>query len=190
MMNKSTAIMLAILAFLLGLLIGYQWGYNAGEKVEVEVETEETNKNSTQTPTPNPENSFIYNTESGYFGTLTLSGYVELVERENNIKYALFVFDDINNTALDQFMETNSGNSFAGENKVGIGCQEQDPKRIFYENFADSGEIQGSITGGDYDLLMNSSKDSKVELKMTRDIYTSGRGAPECYSHFRNFDVI
>lgn len=197
-MTKLNVTILVIIALVLGLLIGYQWGHAQGEKSETNV-TNETGNNNTSNETdetpdegtkPNPQTTaFTHTTEDDYYGTLTLNGYIEVLTRED-VKYAYFVFDKVNNTALDAFMDLNDGNSFAGANKIGIGCHQESQKRIFYQNFSDAGNIEGSITGADYDKLMASKSSSKVQLKMYRDIYTSGQGAPSCYSHFRGFDVL
>lgn len=195
MISKSTASILVILALVLGLLIGYQWGFAQGDKKDVTVTENAGNNNGEENKTPaladtNPQTAAFTQTQNdGFYGSLTLTGHIETLKRED-VTYAYFVFDAVNNTALDAFMDVNDGNSFAGGNKIGIGCHQETQKRIFYENFSDSGNIQGAITGGDYDKLMASNKDNKVQMKMYRDIYTSGQGAPTCYSHFRGFDVL
>lgn len=194
-MNKSHATILIVLALVLGLLIGYQWGHAQGEKTQVTLNENtgdnDNEKDQTPTPTtPTPQTTpFTFTEKDDYYGTLTLNGYVEVMQR-GNVRYAFFVFDKVNNTALDAFMDLNDSNSFAGANKIGIGCHQEPQKRIFYQNFSDAGNIEGTIVGADYDKLMASSATKKVQLKMYRDIYTSGQGAPECYSHFRGFDVL
>jgi hypothetical protein len=197
-MNKSHATILIVLALVLGLLVGYQWGHAQAENAQVTLnentgDNNNDNDEENETPaptTPTPQTTtFTQTTEDGYYGTLTLNGYIEVLQREN-VKYAYFVFDKVNNTALDAFMDMNDGNSFAGANKIGIGCHQEPQKRIFYQNFSDKGNIEGTIVGADYDKLMASTSTKKVQLKMYRDIYTSGQGAPECYSHFRGFDVL
>lgn len=195
MIRKSTAAALVVIAFLVGGAIGHFWGYDSGwdkamEEASRNEQANDNDENVDENSKPNPEDvTFQRSDELGFYGNVTLTGYLETQKRDN-VEYAYFVYDNISNAALSQFMEQNQGNSFAEGNKVGIGCKQEDQKRIFYENFGDSGEIQGQITGSDYDRLLESDKDSKVQMRMVRPIYTSGRGAPDCYSHFRNFDVL
>lgn len=134
----------------------------------------------------------------GFYGTVTLTGYLEVVKRVCNpgdmcgetVDYASFVFRNNDNNAIKEFTGEYQGNSYVGDFAVGLGCQQTDKNRIYYENDADSGWKTGEISGSDYQKLIASSPENPVQLKLTREIYTSGRGAPDCYSHFRNFDVL
>jgi hypothetical protein len=134
----------------------------------------------------------------GFYGTITLTGYLDVQKRVCNpgdmcgdtVDYASFVFTSGANDALRKFTGQMQGNSFVAGDRVGIGCLLSAQSRIRYENDADIGWKAGDITGSDYQKLVASSKTSPIQLKMTREIYTSGRGAPDCYSHFRNFDVL
>jgi hypothetical protein len=149
-------------------------------------------------PQPAITDTFKETLEYGFYGTITLTGYIDVQKRicqedmpcGATVDYASFVFTSGANDALRKFTGQNTGNSFIAGDRVGIGCHEQPQSRIYYENDADSGYITGEIKSTDYTRLMASTKDKPVQLKLTREIYTSGRGAPDCYSHFRNFDVL
>jgi hypothetical protein len=143
-----------------------------------------------------PSSTFVEE-NNVFHGTLTLTGYLDVQTRTCNpgdmcgetVEYASFRFSETNDQDIHKFLGPYEGNSFAGASIVGLGCYQKDKNRIFYQNDADSGMIEGEIKGKDLDLLLKSSKDNQVKLTLSREKYTGGRGAPDCYSHFRNFEV-
>lgn len=147
---------------------------------------------------PAAADTFKETQEYGFYGTLTLNGYVEVQRRVCNpgdmcgetVDYVYFVFPQTDNEAIKKFAGSMDGNSFVAGSRVGIGCQRSAQNKVIYENDADIGWKVGEIIGSDYTKLMASTSANPVELKMTREVYTGGRGAPDCYSHFRNFDVL
>jgi hypothetical protein len=147
---------------------------------------------------PRATDEFKETKEYGFYGTITLTGYVAVQHRVCNpgdmcgetVDYVSFVFGDSGNEAMEKFTGNMDGNSFVAGDRVGIGCQRAAQNKITYENDADIGWQVGEITGSDYAKLMASTPNRQVQLKMTREVYTSGRGAPDCYTHFRNFDVL
>jgi hypothetical protein len=144
----------------------------------------------------------------GFYGTLTLTGYVDIQRREcipgnlceKTVDYVSFIFSDTTSEAIKEFTGEHAGNSYVAGDRVGIGCYEKDQKRIVYQNFADDNSaefggrgvvmFEGEINSKDLTELLNSSKAKPVRLTLTRPIYTSGQGAPDCYTHFRDFDVL
>jgi hypothetical protein len=134
----------------------------------------------------------------GFHGTLTLNGYVKVQKRicdpegmcGETVDYASFVFYQAENQVIYDLLNEFAGNSFVSEGAVGLGCYQNDQKRIYSTNDADTGTVESVIIGSDFTKLMASNANNKVRLRMTKPIYTSGRGAPDCYSHFRNFDVL
>jgi hypothetical protein len=209
-MNKTLTTVLVVVALVIVATVGYYFGYDHGwEKAQKERDTAAlqqqqegvNNYNNTPTPTPVPQpttGAFHKDSNGDYWGTIILTGYLDIQKRVCNpgdmcgstVDYAYFVFGNTDNEAIKEFTGSQSDNSFVAGDRVGIGCQDKVLKLIRYENFADSGEMVGEIKGGDYDKLLASTQGKPVQLKMTRELYTSGRGAPDCYSHFRNFDVL
>src|SRR5690606_35907002 len=108
----------------------------------------------------------------------------------STVEYASFVFTDTTNPALQSFVEQNLGNAFVGKNWVGLGCYEARHNRIYYQNASDDADVTGTISEADLGKLWSSSAQNPVQLRLVKPIYTSGRGAPDCYSHFRNFDIL
>lgn len=142
---------------------------------------------------------FQYDPTLGYHGVLTLKGYLEVEERVCNpgdmcgdtVQYAWFVHAPIENRAFDQFYTEFAGNSFVGAEWLGIGCYQEDADRIYSKNAGDAdGMVESLIEGKDLDMLLASDEAHPVDLKMTKAIFTGGSGAPDCYSHFRDFDVL
>ena len=149
-------------------------------------------------PVPSAEEVFQEREGYGFYGTITVTGYVDIQRRVCNpgdmcgatVDYVSFIFGNSGNDALKKFTGTQNANAFAAGDRVGIGCQQVSEGRVYYENDADRGYVVSEISGEDYAKLAGSTSSKPVQLKMTREIYTGGRGAPDCYSHFRNFDVL
>ena len=133
--------------------------------------------------------------ESEFYGDLTLKGYIELGEMEemgtgNPFTYAFFVFEDPKNEAFTKYLEDSKGNSFLGENSIGLGCYEEDKKRIYSVNYGAEDQADNVLENENYEKLSKSSKDNVVTLKVTKPMPPMGGGAPSCYSHFRNFEIV
>ncbi|MCH8986977.1 hypothetical protein IIA94_02310 [Patescibacteria group bacterium] len=138
--------------------------------------------------------------EFRFFGTLKLTGYFDTqtwtcdLDDEfglcsETVEYGSFIFSKTDQDSIYDYLEESKGNSFIGSNSVGLGCYEEENGRIISYNEADNGGVMNTITGEQLEKLLLSSESNPVELKLTKPIYTSGRGAPECYSHFRFFEV-
>lgn len=141
----------------------------------------------------------FHKTDDGNFeGTLTLTGHLDVKQRVCNegdmctetVDYGTFIFSETSSDDIYEFIGIQKGNSFVEQRAIGIGCVEKDLNRIYYENFSDKEKVQKQIVGDSYERLLNSSPENPVQLRMTRLTYTSGQGAPDCYSHFRDFDVL
>jgi hypothetical protein len=134
----------------------------------------------------------------GYYGTLTLTGYLNIRTRvcdENSpcfktVKYATFVFSSSDNIMIYDYLNTSRGNAFVSAGEIGLGCYEIENNRIYSENEGDTGAVHNIVSGPDLARLIYSDKMSQVKLQLTKPVYTSGRGAPDCYSHFRSFKVV
>jgi len=170
---------------------------------ETEEEVEETKK-----IIPNENVSFRKSDDYGYYGKLELEGYMEVVKPECDPNgeygygmdgcpqdYANFVVVKSNSPVLFDYLK--DGGSFKGEGHFQLGCYKEG---ISIESYNISDDVPGGspknvitsenkITGEQLELLENSDEDNLVRLKTERDIYTSGRGASECYSHFRDFVI-
>jgi hypothetical protein len=209
-MKRTLAIILAVVALGVIAVTGYYFGYDNGwetahqerdaaEREQAQQQVNDRLGSPSPTPVPQPTTGAFHQDANGdYWGTLILAGYLDVQRRAcnpgdmcgNTVDYAYFVFGNTDNDAIKKFAGVNDGNFFVAGDRVGIGCRQKDPSRIYYENFADTGEVTGEISGDDYAKLVSSSQGHPVQVRMTRELYTSGRGAPDCYSHFRSFDIL
>ncbi len=132
----------------------------------------------------------------GYHGTLTLTGYIQksmipAAEGSNaKVDYYSFVFTKSNSDLLSNFLQENSGNSFVTNNSIGLGCLSDDGSRIYSTNMGNDGQVSNALTGEDLQTLLNSNINNQIQLKITKPVFTSGSGAPACYSHFRDFEIV
>jgi hypothetical protein len=135
--------------------------------------------------------------DNGDYGTFQAQGYavinkVDEAECETNCKqydYVSFVIIKTENNNVAKFFEQMGGNSFVGDNQVGIGCLNGD--KIEYFNASDANpDGQYTISAQDTSKIIKSTKTEPIVLEITKEKYTSGRGAPACTSLFTNFIVI
>jgi hypothetical protein len=194
--------LLFLIAIVAAAGVGYYFGYDhgferAGNQNEAGGKTAVPNNNQDQSKNA-AETVFHKSPDYGFYGTLTLTGYLDVRTRVCNpgdmcgetVEYASFVFTKTSSEAIREFTGEFQGNSFIAGDRVGLGCFQETAGRIYYQNYGDENKIEGEIKGEDFAKLAQSNKNRQVELKLTRPIYTSGQGAPDCYSHFRNFDVL
>jgi len=197
-MTKNLVAIFIILALGIGVLLGYYIGYDIGFETAVQTNNYNAQKPENNSPDSNSTVKFDEYDNNNYYGALILTGYLDVKTRvcnpgdmcERTVEYASFVFTESSSDAIYDFLGVNTGNSFVGDTAIGLGCYEKDKNRIFYENFADVDSVQGEIKGQDLAKLLASNKTNPVKLEMKREIYTSGRGAPDCYTHFRDFAVL
>jgi hypothetical protein len=134
----------------------------------------------------------------GALGTITLKGYMEIEKRVCNpgdvcsatVDYADFVFSKSDNPNAPDALFNGYNNPFVGPGRVGLGCYEKAKKRITYQNDSDRDSYQGTISGNDLSELLASSTSKLVDLKFTAMVHMTGKGAPDCYSAYRYFDVL
>ncbi len=212
-MNKNLAIA-AIVIVLIGGGAAFYFGYDIGYEKAIEKSKTEASKTSetvsnervsgdvdripTNDSPDNTNNVDFQKTEKfGYYGTLTVTGYLDIQTRTCNpgdmcgetVDYASFVITKNNPEVLKEFASTQPGTTFISTDRIGLGCYQKEEQRIYYENFGDSDSITSSIVGSELAKLEASSIDKPIELKLTKPVHTTNRNEPDCYSLFRNFDL-
>jgi len=159
-----------------------------------------TNANTNTNSNATFKNTFTHDT-NGYHGTLTLTGYIKQTEvptyasegdetPSGSVNYVSFVFTKSNSTLFAAYLAENNGNSYASNNSIGLGCYDRMHNGIYSVNDSDAGEVTNNILGADLAALLESTSAKQVNLELEKPIYTSGHGAPACYSHFRNFKIV
>jgi hypothetical protein len=121
-----------------------------------------------------------------YSGTLSVTGYVE----NPNSEQTNFVFNETSSDLIYEFLGLDKSNALTGQNKIAIGCYQKDKSRIYYETLSSKGNVQGEIKNEDLDLLLKSKPENRVQLRMTRELYKGSSSEPNCYSKFKDLDVL
>ena len=153
--------------------------------------------NNTQNEVPPKEDNFGKNdtfnisTESGSVDVL---GYITIEKIENfetdeTNDYVFFNIVDTKSEDFKAFLDGLSGNTFGGNNKIGLGCT--DNEKIYYFNSSDGKELESYEIGETSSKkILDSTEGNPIKLRLTRLEYNGGTSAPICYSHITNVEVI
>lgn len=166
---------------------------------QTEPTTPATLKSTAQTiQTQSSDKSSFKSDEKGnFYGTVVVTGYTivksesESFCEENCKKYSYVFFQILNtdNVALFDFLNENKGNSFVGDKQVGLGCLQN--KNITYFNASDKiGMKEYTLSASLSKKIMESNKENPITIKLERQLFTSGSGAPACYSHFTHISDL
>ncbi|MDO8495466.1 MAG: hypothetical protein Q7S32_03010 [bacterium] len=136
--------------------------------------------------------------KNGCYGTVNVTGYTKIEHRVcppdspcgTDVDYVLFYITKVDDQNFSDYLKEGSGNAFLNQGSFGLGCYQQDSSRIYSVNFSDKGTAQNIITGSDMEKLLKSTEQNPVSLQATKAVFSAGRGAPECYSYFRNFQLV
>lgn len=99
------------------------------------------------------------------------------------------------NDDFAEFLEKNTGNGYLGNEEhlgqVMLGCLREDGS-IGYENHSDTyGVFETSISGdAASNMLAHDRFARQMVLKLTKLPLSGGRGAPTCYSHFYDVELV
>lgn len=155
------------------------------------------NTNNTQNEIPPKEDNFGKNdtfnisTESGsvdVLGYITIEK-IENFDNEETFNYVFFNVVDTKSNDFKTFLEGLSGNTFGGNNKIGLGCI--DNEKIYYFNSSDGKELESYEIGETSSKkILDSKEENPIKLRLTRLEYNGGTSAPICYSHITNVEVI
>ena len=135
--------------------------------------------------------TFNISTESGSVDVL---GYISIEKIENfdneeTFDYVFFNVVDTKSEDFKAFLEGLSGNTFGGNNKIGLGCT--DNEKIYYFNSSDGKELESYEIGETSSKkILDSTEGNPIKLRLTRLEYNGGTSAPICYSHITNVEVI
>lgn len=153
--------------------------------------------NNTQNEIPPKEDNFGKNdtfnisTESGSVDVL---GYITIEKIENfetdeTNDYVFFNIVDTKSNDFLNYLDGLSGNTFGGNNKIGLGCT--DNEKIYYFNSSDGKELESyELSENSSKKILDSTENNPIKLRLTRLEYNGGTSAPICYSHITNVEVI
>ncbi len=146
--------------------------------------------------------SFHFEKKYDYLGSLTLTGYTVIIpskcgqpqslpcDETNTLPYVYFFITSSDNEGIFSFLRGREGKAFVVKRGIGLGCYDEEARRLFSKNSGDYGSYDNLVTGESFRQLMKSGPKNQVRLKVTRPVYTSSKIAPYCYSLFRDFTVL
>lgn len=212
MNNKSGIVLALILCVAVGISV-YFWQENRisslldeNEQLKENIEelenlpeaTEDQKSNSNETNQKVATDDFKYDEENyNYYGKLIVNGYATLQERleafcEEDCPVYTYVFFnvlDTENEFLDDYIEGQRGNSFVGESSIGLGCVEENA--LWRWNNSDQfGMKKYTNSLETSEAILNSSAENPITVELERYLYSSGSGAPDCYSHFAQVKIV
>ncbi len=152
-----------------------------------------------------PEGTFELNEYGNFFGELYVKG--ALVQKnipesfceepcETNFEAIFLKVTETGNKPFEEFLKENSGNAYARPSREGalaeimIGCRED--SSIWYSNDSDEQGFASREISGEHAQAFFRALDTGAELrfKLTKLSLSGGRGAPACYSHFYDIEIL
>lgn len=129
-------------------------------------------------------------------GTAYVRGFAEIEQtpepfcEQNCAMYDQVIFRILESESdgLDEYLRTMGQNVAGGERWIGLGCKEGETIR--YENQVGLDMRSRVLSGSLSDAILDSSRNSPVTLKLTKEPISGGMGAPACYSHFTTVEGI
>lgn len=190
---------LIIMGFSILSLLMFAGCNQQAEEVQQNAEEQEGEAETVQEPEEEvATDDFSYDEENGvYYGNLVVSGYLDVQEMQAGFcdencevfDYAFFQILDTDNDVFDQYVEGQGGNSFIGDNSIGLGCVEDgilwrmnDSNEFGMQEYRNSAE--------ESEAILNASAENPIKVQLERYLFTGGGGAPDCYSHFANVKII
>lgn len=166
--------------------------------------------NNKNTPSNNSKSNSIKTLLAGdfagsngnYSGMFQAEGYASIATRNitgdtgecidnpcKTVRYLDFKILRVENKNLANFISDNTGNSFANNLSLGVGCVSNG--EISYYNDSDvNGWRQYVINKADSSTIINSTSSKPVVLEITKLKYSYGHGAPVCTSLFTDFKIV
>lgn len=163
-------------------------------QTEPETEKKETPEQEEAKPKALAKGTFG---DGGEYGTLQAEGYPTTVKRDEafcevncqQYDYILFNITRTENTNIFNYLKSISGNSFVQDKAIGIGCLANG--EVSYYNSSDSkGLKEYKLSKEDTAKIINATAEKPLVLELERLKFTSGSGAPTCYSHFTTFTLL
>jgi len=178
----------------------------SSKEVEIKFEVgelEEENNNLTfEKDIIYPEDTFTEDNNGNFFGRLTLTGYPVIEQYSNascdpnlvdgcrDIFYVKFMIIGQMNPALKKYADEQIGNSFIGENWIGLGCKDTFFQTLSFYNSSDENEMSYFLLEeDDSEKFFSASQLKPITITVEKKILTMGGEAPKCYSHFSSLKL-
>ena len=196
--NKGIIILLAVLVVILTILcVLFATGTINSKSNEVNNNSQTNNENINNTESQPIQGELG---ENDTFSTTTNSGVVEVIgypevkelvdemytgEKYN---YVYFYVTKTKSTEFKKYLDSLAGNSFVSNNSIGLGCS-KDGIITYYNSSDQLGDKEYKLSQADSNKILQATESNPVKLKLERLLYTSGKGAPSCYSHITKIEV-
>ncbi|MBT5016676.1 hypothetical protein HN748_03300 [Candidatus Peregrinibacteria bacterium] len=136
--------------------------------------------------------------EWGYYGEVELTGYVNVVEIPEFYcngedckvyEYAHFEVLEASDEDVYAMIDSKQGNSFFGENSVGLGCITDGV--IEYANHSDKfGYQEIKLSAEDSEVILNATSEDLITIRIAKYPFSIGKGVSTCYSHFTTIELL
>lgn len=170
---------------------------NDDSEGNVEEELEET---EIATEISYPADTFSEDENGAFFGSLTVTGYPEIVTMDeafcdpefdgtcNTYNYVNFKVSKTYSDALKIFADSQIGNSFINENGIGLGCKDGDILS-YYNDSEKYGMTEYKLDTDASSKIFNATAENPVTISLEKMPFFGGSGAPDCYMHFTEVTV-
>lgn len=106
----------------------------------------------------------------------------DCTESCDTFTYVRFVVQATGTQEFIDFLASAEGNAYVGARSIGLGCLENGIIR--YENASDAEGMRSfTLDESLSEDILESSAAKPIVLRLEKDLYTTGMGAPACYSH-------
>lgn len=204
--GNGLLVVVSVLVFLIGGAVGYFVSTNFLNKNDANNSNASNTNMTTNENDTNDKNQTIKDElgKNDTFSDITNSGvvevigYSEVVEKgesdvdENTGKkynYVYFHIKETKSKEFKNFINSINGNSYVLADAIGLGCI-IDNEIKYYNSSDKNGDKEYFLSNEDSNKIINSTETNPVKLKLERLVYSSGSGAPVCYSHITNIEVI
>lgn len=147
---------------------------------------------------PNLNRPLTFNSKwGGFYGVVEADGYLRVEEKDcaslglkkcGSGKYAYFVEIGTDNIEVLNLILMNKDKFYFAPYTIGLGCYGEG--RIYAQNTADDKNSDSVIQGEQFQLLLSSSEERPVSVKMVVPVNTS-KAEPHdlCYSRVREVEI-
>ncbi len=136
--------------------------------------------------------TFSTSTNSGVVEIIGYPETKELIDEMGDGKHYNYVYFHIiesKSTEFKNYIKSLEGNSYVLEDAIGIGCN-SDGKITYYNSSDEYGDMEYEISKEDSSKILNATENNPIRLKLERLVYSSGKGAPICYSHITKVEIV
>ena len=136
--------------------------------------------------------TFSSKTESGKVEVVGYAYKKTLSDYDGNSKsYIYFKIMNTNSKEFLKYLKNLKGNSFVGDEAIGLGCMQKGQLTYYNENDSDKDGIYDyTFSEEDTNTILHSNRDNPVRLLLNKKKFTGGGEAGLCYSHITTVEIV